>query len=46
MPCFSHDTRGGGAAAGGEQRSDAADPASTDVGDGDAVNCFLRSVAK
>lgn len=43
IPFFSHDILGGGAAAGGEQRNDAADPASTEVETGDMANCFFRS---
>lgn len=46
VPCFNQYTLGAGAAAGGEQRRLAADPASTDAGDGDALNVFLRSVEK
>lgn len=46
MPFFSQDILGAGAALGGEQRNDAAEPASTDVDAGDIANCFLRSVKR
>lgn len=45
-PCFSQETLGAGAAAGGVQRKEAAEPASTEVGDGDNAKGFLRSVNK
>lgn len=43
-PCFNQDILGAGAAAGGEQRSDAADPASTEAEVGETAKGFLRSV--
>lgn len=43
-PFFSQVTLGGGTAAGGEQRKDAGEPSSTDVGDGERMNCFLISM--
>lgn len=40
---MSQDTLGDGAAAGGPHRSEAAEPASTDAGDGEVEKGFLRS---